>query len=104
MSKFAKDWSSIWPMTGEGQTDYLASIGADEDVPWPPEKMNQDEFHKGWELLFRDNSKAIGTMLHRMRVPGGWIYKDTVILRRRWLWRRSKLVVSLAFVPDPNSN
>jgi hypothetical protein len=55
-----------------------------------------------WEELQAERAvDGYATLLHRMRVPGRYIYKDTTMYLRGFLG--PKFTTSLVFVPDQNN-
>lgn len=61
-----------------------------------------EKLHQGWETV-HGPIEGLGLIEQdlRMRVPGGWLYKSAVWRRTGWLWGRSTMHVTMAFVPDP---
>jgi hypothetical protein len=55
--------------------------------------------HQWEELQAERPTDGYATLLHRMSVPGGYIYKDTTMYLRGLFG--PKFTTSLAFVPDP---
>jgi hypothetical protein len=54
-----------------------------------------------WEELQTERpTSGYATLLHRMRVPGGYVYKDTTMYLRGLFG--PKFTTSLVFVPDPS--
>ena len=60
--------------------------------------------HGGWEQVHSEITTEIGhaALMHRMKVPGGWIYMHTTIKTRRWIG--DQYLKSLVFVPEPKEN
>ena len=57
------------------------------------------EEHQWEELQAERPTSGYATLLHRMRVPGGYVYKDTTMYLSGLFG--PKFTTSLVFVPDP---
>lgn len=56
-----------------------------------------------WEEVHKDGPvDGYACLVHRMRVPGGYIYKDTTMYLRGLL--APKFSTSMVFVPDNTGN
>jgi hypothetical protein len=54
-----------------------------------------------WEEVHSGALGGFATLVHRMSVPGGWIYFNSVIRTR--FFGRDQFFGSTVFVPDPKS-
>ncbi len=58
----------------------------------------EPKLHKTEEVYNNHVLGEYGELIHRFRVPGGWIYTHTIQLFGGW---RTKRHVMDTFVPDP---
>jgi hypothetical protein len=61
--------------------------------------LDEPDLHKSQEVYKNHVHGEFGELIHRFRVPGGWIYTHSIQMFGGWREKRAHVMDT--FVPDP---